>query len=943
MPDDKTLETSHAAVSPSADTVEATPSRAKSFVEIGASTVIGRYTVLRTLGAGGMGVVYAARDAELGRDVALKVLREDRGGNAALERRLQREAQAMAKLSHESVVRVFDVGTHNGLVFLAMELVDGVTIAEWVAAEPRTWRQVVDVYRKAGRGLAEAHAAGLIHRDFKPGNVLIDRRGRVKVTDFGLARAIGAPSSDGDEPAAGTPLEERLTRDGALVGTPRYMAPEQLARHDATARSDQFSFAVALYEGVAGVAPFRGQTTGSVLEEIRAGRIVTGKMPRWLRRVLVRALAAEPADRFPSMDALLRALDRGRSRNTRIAVAVAILGVAGISAGAALAVGRRGATAPCERAADRVAAAWTHEQRGRVLEEMPKLRPAFGSQTAKRVVTTLDAYAQRLRDQRVAACRATVDDKTPVASAQCLDEQLRSLASVATALSAASPEIVDRADDVLAGLADCEHGNTSVIAPPEPGKRAAVDKLRDGLADADVLASRGDYAGALAALRPLAERARAVGYAAATAEVLQRLGSVEQQLQDPHAEEDLAEAAKLAAAARDDRTAVRAWTSLLAVAGAQADRPDLFATTATAADTEAARTGDPGDAAALDLVKGQAYVQFGKLPEAEQACRRALDTLTKLHGEHALGVRPALHCLGNVLENKGDYAGSRDVLGRALAIDREVLGADHPATAEDLQTLGELQLRTGQFKDGLASATGALAIRERVFGASSDAVAKTEVTLANLLVDSGHAADAVPHAQRGIEVASHNHGADSTYVAAAYASLGAAYSDLHRYDEARPLYEHAIAIDEKANKLDSVGITLINLADLLISEKKWDDALAAAQRAIPALEGSVGKDSPIVAFGYYDSGRCLNALGRSAEALPLLEHALSLVDPKTSDPNTVAIIEIDLARALWATGGDHARAVSLARDADAKLIAIGDTAGSREARAVVEQFLATHH
>ncbi|HET9991391.1 MAG TPA: serine/threonine-protein kinase, partial [Kofleriaceae bacterium] len=351
--DSGTMSTSHAEDPANAETIEASPEVVAAGAELQPGESIGRYTVVRRLGSGGMGVVYAARDSELAREVALKLLRGHRSG--ALEGRLQREAQAMARLAHDNVVRVFDVGTYGGHVFLAMELVDGTTLAEWLDAAPRSWREVVDVYRDAGRGLAEAHGAGIVHRDFKPSNVMIDRRGNVRVSDFGLARTAGAQPSSGEDEV---PSDERLTREGALVGTPRFMAPEQLAREEATAFSDQFAFAVSVFHGASGVYPFAGAKPQQLLEAIRAGKLAPAKLPSWLRRVLGRALAADPQARFPSMTALVAALDRGRKRPARIALAAAAVALAGAGAGVAFAVGGRSQGATCQRAGEKVAAAW---------------------------------------------------------------------------------------------------------------------------------------------------------------------------------------------------------------------------------------------------------------------------------------------------------------------------------------------------------------------------------------------------------------------------------------------------------------------------------------------------------------------------------------------------------------------------------------------------------
>jgi serine/threonine protein kinase len=281
-------------------------------VEPEKGTVIGRYVVLARLGAGAMGVVLAAYDPELDRKVALKLLRP-RGGDAGAARaRLQREAQALAKLNHSNVVAVHDVGVHAGHVFVAMEFVDGQTLGAWTQSAPRSWRDVVGVFEAAGRGLAAAHASGLVHRDFKPDNVMIGKDGRVRVMDFGLARATeGAvePARAGDLPADKSDiLATPLTQTGAMMGTPAYMAPEQFGGLEVTTRSDQFGFCVALFEALYGERPFGGETLGALAFNATEGNVRdvgrTRDVPMWLRRVVLRGLSPRPEDRFPDMPRL---------------------------------------------------------------------------------------------------------------------------------------------------------------------------------------------------------------------------------------------------------------------------------------------------------------------------------------------------------------------------------------------------------------------------------------------------------------------------------------------------------------------------------------------------------------------------------------------------------------------------------------------------------------
>jgi tetratricopeptide (TPR) repeat protein/predicted Ser/Thr protein kinase len=311
--------------------------------ELGPGARIGRYVIERRLGAGGMGVVYAARDSELARDVALKIVRP-RAEVDAMQARLRREAKAMARLSHPNVVPVFDIGTHDGQLFIAMELVAGETLRSWVA-QPRPWRSVVQLFAKVGRGLEAAHAAGLLHRDFKPDNVVIGRGDEPRITDFGLARDLDDGTGSVAALAEGTDSELSLiTRTGSLAGTPAYMAPEQLLGRQSGAAADQFSFCVSLFEVLHGTRPFRpaAPRPDALIPEIRAGRIVKPPraVPGWLHAAIVRGLAFEPDQRWPSMTALLGALGRGR-RGRRLVIA-AIAGIAVAAAGAGVAVARLG-------------------------------------------------------------------------------------------------------------------------------------------------------------------------------------------------------------------------------------------------------------------------------------------------------------------------------------------------------------------------------------------------------------------------------------------------------------------------------------------------------------------------------------------------------------------------------------------------------------------------
>lgn len=318
--------------------------------------VLGRYVVLSRIGKGGMGVVYAAYDPDLDRKVALKLLLSHRAGDTAGRARLLREAQAMARLTDPNVVSVYDVGAFGDRVWIAMEFIHGQTLSRWLKQTSRRWGEVLIVFLRAGEGLASAHAAGLVHRDFKPDNVMIDDGGRVHVMDFGLVRSDRSPTQElpGNlsELRGLDALREVLTNEGAVIGTPQYMAPEQWAGTVTDTRTDQFSFCVALWEALHGTPPFAATTVDELVGAVLAGRIqkpANSRVPRWLHLVLLRGLQVDPDQRFPSMRGLLEALSRresqGQIRRILMGACIAAVVIAGVIVGQRLEHAQRAAHA----------------------------------------------------------------------------------------------------------------------------------------------------------------------------------------------------------------------------------------------------------------------------------------------------------------------------------------------------------------------------------------------------------------------------------------------------------------------------------------------------------------------------------------------------------------------------------------------------------------------
>ncbi|MBK7075128.1 MAG: protein kinase [Myxococcales bacterium] len=478
----------------------------------------GRYQILGELGRGGMAVVHAAFDRQLGRRVALKLVRPDRV-DAAGRARLLREAQAMARLHHRNVVQVFDAGSAGDHVFVAMELVDGGSLHRWLVTAPRSWRQIVELFVGAGRGLAAAHAAGLVHRDFKPDNVLVDAHGVARVADFGLAVA-GADHERGDGDAVAL---ASVTSTGVLIGTPAYMAPEQLDGRPATAAADQFAFCVALHRALHGIAPFAGDTPTALRERIAAGapdESDAGRaLPRWLRAAVARGLAIRPADRHASMAALLDVLARLRGwRKWRVPIigGVAVAATATAVVLAAVAPPTTDPSAACDGGRDELTAVWNPARRAALVNR-------FTTATADvrdLVFGTLQRHAEAWTTMHRRACVAHARGSE---SAQTLDQRMRCLRQRRVELDAAVDTIAgiengDRrqAVDVTANLApidDC--GNLELLARelPPPASldvRRRSDALRSELARLEAADRVGHPEAALAGLTNLIREARSI-------------------------------------------------------------------------------------------------------------------------------------------------------------------------------------------------------------------------------------------------------------------------------------------------------------------------------------------------------------------------------------------------------------------------------------------------
>ena len=427
---------------------------------------LGRYRILKAIGAGSMGVVYLAYDPKLDRNVAIKLLRD--GEMNEMRVRLFREAQAMARLSHPNVVAVHDVGESGGQVFVAMEFVEGETLTDWLKKD-RTRREVMRVFIQAGRGLAAAHAAGIVHRDFKPDNVLISRDGMVRVTDFGLARNQRRSHSLSESE------EISISAPGAIIGSPAYMAPEQLRGEQADARADQFAFCVALYEGLGGVRPFAGKSLAELQLAIESRQLqpTRRRLRAYARRALLRGLSGDKSKRFDSMNAVLAALERDPLRRGLVVGAIgAFLLLIGLTVSTQL----RARARLCTGAEAEIATAWNSVERAKIAAAFSAARLTDSGDAEQRVFSLLDNYARAWVAMRREACEATRIRGTQTEELfelrmECLDESKQALAVTASVIASGDTKSLHSATEEAATLpllSSCADQKALRTRRPEP-------------------------------------------------------------------------------------------------------------------------------------------------------------------------------------------------------------------------------------------------------------------------------------------------------------------------------------------------------------------------------------------------------------------------------------------------------------------------------------------
>ncbi len=895
---------------------------------------VGRYRLGARIGAGAMGMVHEAVDPELHRRVAIKLLHPGITVDVELTRaRMLREARAMAQLAHANVVAVHDVGRVGEQVFVAMELVDGTTLARWLEQRQRTLPEILAMFVQAGRGLMAAHAVGLVHRDFKPDNVLIGNDGRARVTDFGLARPLSqwleAPGADGllahdgaTGPSRSAPLGATVasavlaTAQGSIVGTPAYMAPEQWRGLPADARSDQFAFCVALYHACFGARPFAGDGVFALAESVLQGRLrpPPRSAPAWLRQALLQGLASDPAARHASMAELLAALERDRSRRMRAAgmVGAMALGVGGtvavlawlggVTAPApastlalpsptevapttvegATATAPAGAPTPsvdeCRARAADLDGRWDAPRREALRSALSAMDD--GAAVVARVMPVLDRFADTHRQLATAACDPGLAD-APV-RLRCLARMRGQLdAFVQRALDLPRFQVVDAVAHGALTLPDprrCGHERWLRAEPsaPPPDDAAAIAVLDGELAAAEALVRLDRYGAAPAAIEDVLTRARERGFTslAGRAELALGLAHAERGATDL-AIAQLEAAATTATAGHDDTVRVAAAVALVEVLGPAALRP----------------------------------VDAGRWADAAAAIVARIDDAT-LRGELALARGLERAALSDPLAAVASLDAATDALRTAVGEDHPTFARARLARAAAALVLDDPATARRESDDAVASLARSVGPEDLRYGAALAVQARVRLV-------TGDATEAQRSIEAAISIAfpseSLRHDFDRGRWLGVLGEIQRSRGDL---DAAAKSFEDAMIYlyvePEKALPLSWQGA-------LAIERGATADGLARLDAALAAAVAGLGEDDPRLVPLLSDIGRAQRRAGAIAAARRSFERAVGLAEAHFGFAPATALAQWDLAELERADGHD-ARALELFDDVYVPLV-----------------------
>jgi len=885
------------------DTVVATPGSLSSVTLPEPGDTFGRYRLERHLGMGGMGVVFAAHDPTLDRTVALKLLK--RGADSGTGR-LKREAQALAQLQHPNVITVFEVGEVDGIHFIAMECVSGRTLKRWLLDDARSVSEILDVFVQAGRGLQAAHDAGLVHRDFKPSNVLVGDDGRVCVVDFGIATAhsLGFTADPGlHTQDLSVELSGELTGTGMVLGTPAYMAPEQHVGGEVDARSDQFSFCASLYGALHGVRPFDGRTGREIALAKRRMDLAPANedrdLPRRVRRAVLRGLQPVPSERWPSMDPLLRTLAKATQPGRRPG-----LWVAGIAAvvGIGFLMVERDEGHRCRPGAERAAEIWSESRAEAVRNRFEQLKGPLGVDAARGVDAWLRPHLEEWSEQHDEACRARatgeIDDDGLDLRMHCVQARLAETSAVVDVLLDADADVVTQSTQAAASLlspricADVDALRVQSAPPPPVSLAPEVQRIRESLAIAGAQETAGRWSLGYETAKSAEKSAEAVAYrpiqieAALISGVLAaRLGELEA------AKTKLTEVAHDASAEGLDHFAALAAGQLVFVQGYQlADREaglqwgrhaeaaaqrarlqgrrlarirnNIASVYFGTGDYETAAThyrdtvalleesvpADHPDIANLLNNLGGALVNLGRFDEAERALERARRIWTEQLGERHPLVAVVLTSQSALYERRREYAKALEVTEIALSIRQTELGDEHPSVATTLDNQASLQLYTGQLEKAETAARKALALRRKTFPESHPHIGSSLTNLGMILEKQQRYEEAATVSRQAVDIWDATLGPRHLHSAYPRTALGLALVGLGQPERALEPLRVAVDLRREAKREPHLlARSAFALGRALVATQNQADACALFDEALQLyLDEGLADDAQVV-------------------------------------------------------------------------------------------------
>jgi eukaryotic-like serine/threonine-protein kinase len=806
---------------------------------ITAGVTVGRYQLVELIGSGGMGSVYRAHDPHLSRDVALKVLHPNYAGERTgsdYRHRLLREAQALAKLSHPNVVAAFDVGTHEDVVFVAMELVQGESLRSWMH-DTQGVSEVLRVLIAAGRGLVAAHTAGVLHRDFKPANVMVSPDGRVRVVDFGLARsALAGPDPDelavAASPASSPASEQRvsllegeITESGLLMGTPGYIAPEQLHGAPANVLTDQYSFAVTAFVALSrlGPPPISGAGRDEALAWPR-------EVPRRVRRVVERGLARDASERYPSVAAMVDELERAISPRRRAGWAVAAaLGAAALAGGAALWQVRANRVT-CHVGPEPFHHVWDAERRAALHDAITATRRANAEEAFGLLSERLDAFQSMWMGMKQESCEAThvrgeQSEKVLALRNACLEHKLAGAGALVTAFSKADPAAVDRAAGAMPdSLDDCADTaallGTDEKLPASPEARAGIARLESEFAVARSLTVAGRWKEAMGRSEQLLAEARALGHEPTIAKALRgaaftvwsQARSADERRQ---AEAYLREAIPLAANAGDDQLVAKTASYLFNLLAYGQRRVQEAEAMLPHVEALVIRGGNhPQDR--LELLYGQARMmsQRRKFAEATTLFEQVIELSDSIGSEWGTYGANARGELGEILMLQENYPEALRRMQASVTALEKIYGKHHPRL---LIALANRALAESKIDGDVALATVAQ-MRELASSLATEDWRTITIPFLEGQVreDRGDCAQALPFYRDALMRFDTVHGDGSAQSADVHARLGACLAATGQRSEALAQLERVLSIRRaKGDASNVVAEAAYELAQVL--------------------------------------------------------------------------------------------------------------------------------